>query len=100
MEKILIDKYGGAISFNTELNAITPIITNINCNLYKVTRDGQAITSDEVIDVKKDEFVLVCTLWEKDKRSVKAVSISDPATIYDLNEWYEKELNRQNNETI
>jgi hypothetical protein len=31
---------------------------------------------------------------------VKAVSISDPATIYDLNEWYEKELNKQNNETI
>lgn len=99
MEKILINKRGEAISFNTESNSITPMIDNITCNLYQADKDGQVVTNNEVIDVKKGEFILYCRLWQEDKFITKAVIISDPTTIYDLNEWH-KELNKQDNETI
>lgn len=99
MEKVLINKRGEAISFNTELNSITPMIDNITCNLYQADKDGQVVTNNEVIDVKKGEFILYCRLWQEDKFITKTVIISDPTTIYDLNEWY-KELNKQDNETI
>lgn len=94
MEKIIVNKYGEAISFNTDLNAITPMLTSIDCNIYKAEADGQVITSNEVIDIKKGEFALVCTCWSNDKNIVKAVVISDPAAIHDLGEWYEFELNK------
>lgn len=99
MEKVLINKRGEAISFNTESNSITPMIDNITCNLYQTNKDGQVVTNNEVIDVKKGEFILYCRLWQKDKYIIKTVIISDPTTTYDLNEWY-KELNKQDNETI
>ncbi|YP_010509754.1 hypothetical protein OJM10_gp23 [uncultured phage cr105_1] len=99
MEKVLINKRGEAISFNTESNSITPMIDNITCNLYLTNKDGQVVTNNEVIDVKKGEFILYCRLWLKDKYITKTVIISDPTTTYDLNEWY-KELNKQDNETI
>lgn len=99
MEKVLISKRGEAISFNTESNSITPMIDNITCNLYQADKDGQVVTNNEVIDVKKGEFILYCRLWWVDKFVTKTVIISDPTTTYDLNEWY-KELNKQNNETI
>lgn len=99
MEKILINKRGEAVSFNTESNSITPMIDNTSCTLYQADKDGQVITNNEVIDVKKGEFILHCRLWQENKFITKTVIISDPVTIYDLNEWYEK-LNKQNNETI
>ena len=46
MEKILVNRYGEAISFNTDLNAITPMLANIDCHIYKAETDGQVITSD------------------------------------------------------
>lgn len=94
MEKILVNRYGEAISFNTDLNAITPMLANIDCHIYKAETDGQVITSDEVIDIKKGEFALVCVCWNNGKNVVKAIVISDPAAIHDLGEWYEFELNK------
>lgn len=100
MEKIIVNRYGEAISFNTDLNAITPTLSNIDCRIYKAEADGQVITLNEVIDIKKGEFVLICTHWVDDKNIVKAVVISDPAAIHDLGEWYEFELNKnKSNET-
>ena len=99
MEKILINKRGEAVSFNTESNSITPMIDNTSCSLYQADKDGQVITNNEVIDVKKGEFILHCRLWQGSRFITKTVIKSDPVTIYDLNEWYEK-LNKQNNETI
>lgn len=95
MEKILVNRYGEAISFNTDLNALTPMLTDINCNIYKAETDGQVITPNEVIDIKKGEFVLTCIHWNDNKSVVKAVVISDPAAIHDLGEWYEFELNKE-----
>lgn len=100
MEKILINKRGEAVSFNTESNSLTPMRDDTTCELYKVDKDGQVITQKEVIDVKKGEYVLHCRLWQETGFIAKTVIISDSATIYDLDEWYEKELNKQNNETI
>lgn len=94
MEKILVNRYGEAISFNTDLNAITPMLANIDCHIYKTETDGQVITSDEVIDIKKGEFALVCVCQNNGKNVVKAIVISDPAAIHDLGEWYEFELNK------
>lgn len=96
MEKILINNYGEAIGFNVDANAITTKLINIDCNIYRADSDGQVITTDEVIDVKAGEFVLVCTKWDNNKNVVKAVVISDPAAIHDLGEWYQYELSKQN----
>lgn len=94
MEKILVNNYGEAISFNTNTNAVTPKLTNINCNIYRVDSDGQVITTDEVIDVKAGEFILTATTWLDNKSTVKVVVISDPAAIHDLGEWYKQELEK------
>lgn len=94
MEKILVNNYGEAISFNTNTNAVTPKLTNINCNIYRADSDGQVITTDEVIDVKAGEFVLICTRWDGDKNEIKVVVISDPAAIHDLGEWYKQKLEK------
>lgn len=94
MEKILVNNYGEAISFNTNTNAVTPKLTNINCNIYRADSDGQVITTDEVIDVKAEEFVLICTRWDGNKNEIKVVVISDPAAIHDLGEWYKQELEK------
>lgn len=96
MEKILITKYGEAISFNEETNSITPSLTNIDCNIYRVNKDGQVISETEVIDVKEGEFILVATVWSDNKSTVKVIAISDPAAISDLGEWYKKELELEN----
>lgn len=95
MEKILINNYGEAIGFNVDTNAITPKLTNIDCNIYRADSDGQVITTDEVIDVKAGEFVLTCTRWDDNKNIIKVVVISDPAAIHDLGEWYQYELSKQ-----
>lgn len=94
MEKILVNNYGEAISFNTNTNAVTPKLTNIDCNIYRADSDGQVITTDEVIDVKAGEFILTATTWLDNKSKVKVVVISDPAAIYDLGEWYKQELEK------
>lgn len=94
MEKILINNYGEAIGFNVDANAITTKLINIDCNIYRADSDGQVITTDEVIDVKAGEFVLVCTKWDNNKNVVKVVVISDPAAIHDLGEWYKQELEK------
>ena len=96
MEKILINNYGEAISFNVDANAITPKLTNIDCNIYRADSDGQVITTDEVIDVKAGEFVLTCTRWDDNKNTIRVVVISDPVAIHDLGEWYQYELSKQN----
>lgn len=96
MEKILINNYGEAIGFNVDANAITTKLINIDCNIYRADSDGQVITTDEVIDVKAGEFVLVCTRWDNNKNVVKVVVISDLAAIHDLGEWYQYELSKQN----
>lgn len=96
MEKILINNYGEAIGFNVDANTITTKLINIDCNIYRADSDGQVITTDEVIDVKAGEFVLVCTKWDNDKNVVKVVVISDPAAIHDLGEWYQYELSKRN----
>lgn len=94
MEKILITKYGEAISFNEETNSITPSITNIDCNICRANKDGQVISKTEVIDVKEGEFILTATTWLDNKSTVKVVVISDPVAIHDLGEWYKQELEK------
>lgn len=94
MEKILVNNYGEAICFNTNTNAVTPKLTNIDCNIYRADSDGQVITTDEVIDVKAGEFILTATTWLDNKSTVKVVVISDPAAIHDLGEWYKQELEK------
>lgn len=99
MEKILVNNYGGAISFNTDTNAITPKLTNVDCNIYRADSDGQVITTNEVIDVKAGEFILTCVRYYDNKDEVKVVVISDPAAIHDLGEWYQYKLSKQKNES-
>lgn len=65
MEKILINKRGEAISFNTESNSITPMIDNITCNLYQADKDGQVVTNNEVIDVKKENLYYIADYGRK-----------------------------------
>lgn len=94
MEKLLINSYGSAISFNTESNAIKEKLSHIECEIYKVEEDGQVITPDEVIDVKKGEYVLIKTGWDTTKIFVKAVIISDPVIVHDLDELYKSNRNK------
>lgn len=101
MEKILINKYGDAIAFNVDTNSISKKLDNIDCYIYKVTDDGQVITDWEVVDVKKDDIVLVASYWTNNSNKVKVAVISDPVAMSDLNDWYDDKLKDQsNNEAV
>lgn len=101
MEKILINKYGDAIAFNVDANSISKKLDNIDCHIYKVTDDGQVITDWEVIDVKKDDIILVASYWTNSSNKVKVAVISDPVAMSDLNDWYDDKLKDQsNNEAV
>lgn len=100
MEKILVNKYGDAIRFNEEANAISDTAMNIDCTLSRASKDGQVITDNEVIDIKEGEFTLILREWDGNKNCVKALVISDPVAIHDLTSWYEEKLKQyKNNET-
>ena len=95
MEKIIINSYGDAIALNTETNEIREKIDGLSYDtVIKAHEDAQVITKNEIVNVNKGEWIITVHSWGDKGPRAKAIVISDPATIHDLDEW-KKELDAQ-----
>lgn len=98
MEKILYNVYGDAVCYNTDTNTISEV-HNENIDVRSIIfakQDGQAITSDEVVDYKAGDIVLLLKSYGREPNN-KIVIINDVVGKYDIEQWY-NEVTKKDNE--
>lgn len=90
MEKVLVNKYGDCIVYDTEKNAIVKTSERYcsDKTLIKLDVDGQVITKNRVIDVKAGDIIIPQTFYsEKEKDTIcEVIVVHDPVAAYDLEE--------------
>lgn len=90
MEKVLINKHGDYMIYDTQKNSLAYSSEKYTCDrrLIKLRTDGQVITENEVIDVKAGDIVIPQSFYSRkeEKYICKVVVISDATASYDLEE--------------
>lgn len=94
MDKLLIGDYGDFMLFDADENAFkySKNIASYNVVLL-AEKDGQAITSTEVIDYKKGDLVLnLRGVTKKEQKTINKVIVvsGDEFAKYDLQEWFNR----------
>ena len=90
MDKLLLNKYGSKILYNTETNSIKPTPEDLNVNTAFFAKEpGQVITGTEVIDYNKGDLVLQLTNWNGSDYDAKVIICTDVVAKDDIERWFE-----------
>ncbi len=95
MDKLLVNRVGDIMCYDTDNNALKTIPSSIDVrNLFVADKDGQAISYDEVVDYKAGDVIITLSRWTNDKLNSKVIVITDIVAKDDLTRWYNEVLNK------
>lgn len=88
MDKLLVDRMGNYTLFDVDKNAVKVIPEAVIGTAFVADEDGQAISSDEVLDYKKGDVILTLRTFINQQWYTKIVRCEDVFAKYDVAGWY------------
>lgn len=102
MDKLLINKYGNKVLYDTETNAIKNIPSDFDVRgAFFAKQSGQVITNTEVINYNEGDLILCFVNWNGVDYDTKVVVCTDLVAKDDISRWFESLTKKiEVNETI